>query len=153
MNGVQDAMRLSDKKASHEGLWVSDLHQHTAWAGTMLRFRRSRRIREAWPVQQEQSLSTRPSTTPFGVQRKLARQRVAHHWADLQRWRSKTLQIRALGAYRHQSAEAFAAGDDQLAALRSEIDQARRAFLIEMDDIRDMPAVVDYLGALDRLLK
>jgi hypothetical protein len=104
-------------------------------------------------VQQEQSLSTRPSTTPFAVQRKLARQRVAHHWADLQRWRSKTLQIRALGTYRHQSTEALAAGDDQLAALRSEIDQARRAFLIEMDDIRDMPAVVDYLGALDRLLQ
>ena len=41
----------------------------------------------------------------------------------------------------------------QLAALRTAIEMARQAFILEMDDIADMPAVVDYLAALDSLLR
>jgi hypothetical protein len=90
---------------------------------------------------------------PIISQRKMARERVAPFLPNLKRWRSKSLQLRALHNSRHQSAEALAIGEQQLAALKQEIQMARQAFVVEMDDVREMPAVVDYLAALDNLLK
>ncbi|OEO28041.1 hypothetical protein VW23_006495 [Devosia insulae DS-56] len=90
---------------------------------------------------------------PIISQRKLARERVAPYLGELKRWQSKSLQLRALHNSRHQSADALAIGQMQLAALRTEIEMARQAFILEMDDIADMPAVVDYLAALDSLLR
>jgi hypothetical protein len=89
---------------------------------------------------------------PIITQRKRARERVAPYLADLRRWRSKSLQLIALHNSRHQTADALADGELQLRALKKEIEMARQAFVLEMDDIRDMPAVVDYLAALDQLL-
>ena len=40
----------------------------------------------------------------------------------------------------------------QSKALKVEIEMARQAFILEMDDIRDTPAIIDYLAALDNLL-
>ena len=91
--------------------------------------------------------------SPLITQRKLARERVAPYLSDLKRWRSKSLQLRAMHSSRHQSADALGAAELQLAALRKEMDMARQAFVLEMDDIRDMPAVVDYLAALDSVLR
>ncbi len=90
---------------------------------------------------------------PMITHRKLARGRVAPHLIDLQKWQSKALLLRALHSSRHQTADELAISERQLAALRKDIEMARQAFMLEMDDIRDTPAVVDYLGALDSLLK
>jgi hypothetical protein len=90
---------------------------------------------------------------PLAERRKLARNRVAPYLPDLKRWRSKSLQLRALHNSRHQSPEALAEADVQLAALKREIEEVRTIFLKDMDDVRDTPAVVDYVAALDSLLK
>ena len=100
---------------------------------------------------QEQS-PRRRAANPLVARRRLARERVAPYLDDLKRWRSKSLQLRALHSSRHQSSAALAEGELQLTALKKEIEMARRAFILEMDDIEDMPAVVDYLAALDSLL-
>jgi len=89
--------------------------------------------------------------SPLITQRKLARERVAPYLPNLSRWQKKTLQLRALRHSRHHSPEALADADLQLLDLKKEIDQARQTFILEMDDIRDMPAVADYLRALDSL--
>jgi hypothetical protein len=91
--------------------------------------------------------------SPLITQRKLARERVAPYLSDLKRWRSKSLQLRAMHNSRHQTADALEAGEMQLAALRKEMEMARQAFVLEMDDIREMPAVIDYLAALDSVLR
>jgi len=101
-------------------------------------------------MQQEQEPRKR-TMSPLITQRKLARERVAPYLPNLKRWRNKALQLRALRHSRHHSPEALANADLQLLDLKKEIEMDRQAFLLEMDDIRDMPAVVDYLGALDSL--
>lgn len=71
--------------------------------------------------------------SPLITQRKLARERVAPYLSDLKRWRSKSLQLRAMHSSRHQSADALGAAELQLAALRKEMDMARQAFVLEME--------------------
>lgn len=102
---------------------------------------------------EENSSSPARVMSPLIAQRKLARERVAPYLSDLKRWRSKSLQLRGMHSSRHQTSDALAAGELQLAALRREMEMARQAFLLEMDDIRDMPAVIDYLAALDSVLR
>ncbi|KQW81078.1 hypothetical protein ASC89_04400 [Devosia sp. Root413D1] len=91
--------------------------------------------------------------SPEITQRKLARTRVAPHLSDLKKWQSEALRLSPLHSSRHQPAEALLEGERQLEALRKEIEMARQALILEMDDIRDAPAVVHYLAALDSLLK
>lgn len=99
-----------------------------------------------------QEHSPRPrGTNPLATRRKLARERVAPYLSDLRRWRTKSIQLRALAASRHHTSE-VASVDLQLEGLRKEIESVRQAFLTEMDDIRDTPAVIDFIGALDSLL-
>jgi len=85
------------------------------------------------------------------TQRKLSRERVAPYLPNLRRWQKKTLQLRALRHSRHHSPEALADADLQLLDLKKEIELARQTFILEMDDIREMPAVADYFRALDSL--
>ncbi|CAN7657482.1 hypothetical protein LJR016_005175 [Devosia sp. LjRoot16] len=101
----------------------------------------------------EENSSPSRVMSPLITQRKLARERVAPYLPDLKHWRSKSLQLRAMHNSRHQTADALAAGEMQLAALRREMEMTRQAFILEMDDIREMPAVVDYLAALDNLIR
>ncbi len=100
---------------------------------------------------QEQSPRRRASN-PAIARRKLARERVAPYLAELQRWRNKLLHLRALQNSRRQLPEALQVSNLQSKALKVEIEMARQAFILEMDDIRDTPAIIDYLAALDNLL-
>lgn len=102
----------------------------------------------------EENSSPSRVMSPLITQRKLARERLhLTYLPDLKRWRSKSLQLRAMHNSRYQTADALAAGEMQLAALRREMEMTRQAFILEMDDIREMPAVVDYLAALDNLIR
>jgi hypothetical protein len=101
----------------------------------------------------EENSSPSRVMSPLITRRKLARERVAPYLPDLKRWRSKSLRLRAMHNSRHQTADALAAGAMQLAALRREMEMARQTFILEMDDVREMPAVVDFLAALDNLIQ
>jgi hypothetical protein len=81
--------------------------------------------------------------------RRQARERVAPYSRNLTRWQSRAVMLDALAG---SGGTAGATIEAARQALRAEIEQARDTFLIEMDDIRNTPSAVDYLGSVDRLL-
>lgn len=96
-------------------------------------------------------LTTRRATNPVVARNRLARARVARYLPDLSRWRSTSIRLRAAGSSRHWTAAEAAGAASELAALAREITLARQAFVAEMGDIADTPAVVDFLAALDSM--
>ncbi len=89
---------------------------------------------------------------PGAVRQKMARDRVRQYLKELQRWQWQALKLQTLVQSARQTDDERLAVAAKLHALKQEIDLTRQKFLREMDDIREMPSVIDFLGALDRLI-
>lgn len=91
------------------------------------------------------------ASNPNISRNRLARARVARHLPALSRWRSSIIRLRAVGTSHHHTAADAMHRDGELAAIQREVRLARQAFVLEMHDIGDTPAVIDYLRAVDSL--